>query len=318
MIAQNSQSKTFVGQIDSKDKKYFVNVVAEYTDLKDLENIVVNREVPILLKDVANIYKGVKEETSISRINGKESITIQLVRDTRENLISLSDDTRQVIERLNHDLSSQDIEIVIQFDAAEVLDENIDLIIELSIIGGILAVLILWFFLKNLPMVSVIALAIPISVFTSMNLFYAFDITLNSLTLVGMALAIGMLLDSSIVVLENIYRLANKKKSPDEAAIQGTKEVWRSIFAATCTTIVVFIPFVFASNFYVKILGYQIGVSIISTLTVSLIIALFLIPMVTHYFLNRKAGIQKITDLSKNSRIMQLYTVFLKQPCGYR
>ncbi|MEJ2544823.1 MAG: efflux RND transporter permease subunit, partial [Calditrichaceae bacterium] len=250
LIARNSQNKMYVGQIDQEDQKYFVNVIAEYEDISDLENIIVNEQVPLRLKDVARIYKGVKEESSISRINGKESITIQLVRDTRVNLIRLSKFTRETINELNNKLSAQDIEIAIQYDSAEILNENIDLIINLAITGAILAVLILWFFLKNLPMVSVIALAIPISVFASMNLFYAFDITLNSLTLVGMALAIGMLLDSSIVVLENIYRLADKRRSPDEAVIQGTKEVWRSIFAATFTTIAVFIPFVFASNFY--------------------------------------------------------------------
>ena len=312
LIARNSQNKMYVGQIDQKDQKYFVNVIAEYEDITDLENIIVNEQVPLRLKDVAKVYQGVKEETSISRINGKESITIQLVRDTRVNLIRLSQITREAIDELNKKLSAQDIEIAIQYDAAEILNENIDLIINLAITGAILAVLILWFFLKNLPMVSVIALAIPISVFASMNLFYAFDITLNSLTLVGMALAIGMLLDSSIVVLENIYRLADKRRSPDEAAIQGTKEVWRSIFAATFTTIAVFIPFVFASNFYVQIMGYQIGISIVSTLFVSLIVALFLIPMLIHHFLVRAEKKQKMGKLPRNGRLMQIYIVLLK------
>jgi multidrug efflux pump subunit AcrB/ABC-type multidrug transport system ATPase subunit len=312
LIARNSQNRMYVGQIDQKDQKYFVNVIAEYTDIADLENIIVNEQVPLRLKDVASVYQGVKEETSISRINGKESITIQLVRDTRVNLIRLSEITRETIEKLNKTLSPQDIEIAIQYDSAEILNENIDLIINLAITGGILAVLILWFFLKNLPMVSVIALAIPISVFASMNLFYAFDITLNSLTLVGMALAIGMLLDSSIVVLENIYRLADKRRSPDEAAIQGTKEVWRSIFAATFTTIAVFIPFVFASNFYVQIMGYQIGISIVSTLFVSLIVALFLIPMLIHHFLDRAEKRKKMGKLPRSGRLMQMYIVLLK------
>lgn len=90
-----------------------------------------------------------------------------------------------------------------------------------------------------------IALSIPISVYTAFNFFYAFGITINSLTLVGMALAIGMLLDNSVVVLENIYRLSGNGYTPERSVTQGTKEVWRSIVAATLTTITVFLPFVF-------------------------------------------------------------------------
>ena len=92
------------------------------------------------------------------------------------------------------------------------MEENIDQIMNLALVGGLMAVFVLWMFLKNVRIVAFIALAIPISIFTAFNLFYAYDITLNSLTLVGMALAVGMLLDNSVVVLENIYRLAGQGK----------------------------------------------------------------------------------------------------------
>jgi len=187
-------------------------------------------------KDVADIYLGAKEPTSISRVNGKESVTVQLVRDAQINLIELSHNTRDVIDKLNKKLASKDIEIVIQSDTAELMEKNIDKIIELALVGGLLAIIILYFFLRNLRLVIVISLAIPISIFTAFNFFYAFDITINSLTLIGMALAVGMLLDNSIVVLENIYRLVVARKDIDNAVIQGTREVWRSIFAATLTT----------------------------------------------------------------------------------
>jgi multidrug efflux pump subunit AcrB len=100
-----------------------------------------------------------------------------------------------------------------------------------------------------------------------------------------MALAIGMLLDNSIVVLENIYRHASQNKSADEAVLLGTKEVSRPVIAATLTTITVFLPFVFSSNYMIKLMGNHIGVSIISTLLVSLFVALLLIPMMTHFFM---------------------------------
>ena len=316
LIAQNSRSKTFLGQAYEKDKQYFVNLVAEYTDVKDLENIVVRRDGPILLKDVADVYVGLKEETSISRVNGKEAITIQLVRDRQVNLIQLSHTTRDVIDRLNTQLAPQDIEIVIQNDTAEYMEKNVNLIIQLALIGGLLAIVILYIFLKNLRLVLIIAASIPISIYTAFNFFYAYDISLNSLTLVGIALAVGMLLDNSIVVLENIYRLVSRGKGIDESVIQGVKEVWRSIFSATLTTIVIFLPFVFATDFYTRLMGRHISVSIISTLLVSFIVALLLIPMVTHFFLQRKTKTNSapldFNIVSLKNRMLQIYRVFLK------
>lgn len=312
LLARNNAYKKFAGHVEETGIKYFVNVTAEFDDVNKLKNIVVNPDIPLLLKDVATIRFGVKDETSISRVNGKESVTIQIIRDNQANIIALSEEVHSVIDNLNQKLKSKDISLVIEFDASEILKINIDLIKELALIGGLLAVIILWFFLRYFRLVSVIALAIPISVLTSFFLFFLFDITLNSLTLVGMALAIGMLLDNSVVVLENIYRLTEKKKDPESAAVQGTKEVWRSILAATLTTITVFVPFIFADNFMVQILGYQIGVSIISTLIVSLFVALLLIPMVTHYFLSRRQKASGYSGFNKNRYANKVYFVFLK------
>ena len=136
---------------------------------QDLENIVVDPSVPVFLKDVADIQLSVKDETSISRINGQDAVTVQLIRDTRVNLIELSHTTRDVIELLNHKLESQDASIVIQVDSAEFLESNLDLITDLALTGGLIAVIILWFFLRNIRLVLVIALALPISIFTSFN-----------------------------------------------------------------------------------------------------------------------------------------------------
>lgn len=314
LIRQNSENKSFVGQVNGDRGKYFVNVVAEYTDVSDLENIVVRRQGPVLLKDVAKVYVGTKEETSLSRVNGKEAITVQLIRDTQVNLIQLSHTTRAVIAKLNKKLAQQDVEIVIQNDTAEDMEKNIDLIIQLAIVGGLLAVGILWIFLQNLRLVLIMTLAIPISIFTAFNFFYAFGITLNSLTLVGMALAVGMLLDNSIVVLENIYRRMGLSGDIDQSVILGTREVWRSVVAGTLTTITVFLPFVFSSNFLIKLLGKHVGISIISTLLVSLIVALMLIPMATHFFLKRrgKADTANFQMVSQKNRLLQIYTVLLK------
>ncbi|MDF9830043.1 efflux RND transporter permease subunit [Parabacteroides sp. PF5-6] len=312
LLAQNTREKEFVGYVNESYGKFFVHINSLYTHVSELENIVV-APGPILLKDIATIFFDLKEETTFSRVNGKEAVAVALTNDSQANLIELSHRTLQVIERLNEELRPMDVEIVVQNNTAQIMEDNINQIIELALTGGLLAILILWVFLRNLRLVFFIALSIPISVYTAFNLFYAFGISINSLTLVGMALAVGMLLDNSVVVLENIYRLSGGGMPAERAVTQGTKEVWRSILAATLTTVTVFLPFVFSDNFLIKMIGHHIGVSIVSTLVISLFVALLFIPMATYLILKRKKGKSVFYEkVSVRQRAVQVYLVFLK------
>jgi multidrug efflux pump subunit AcrB/ABC-type multidrug transport system ATPase subunit len=311
-ITSGATQRTFTGYLHDAQKKYIVLVTSEYETVADIENIVL-ADGPIYIKDVADVYFGVKEVETISRINGMESVSMILYNESQANLIDLSHKVQDEIAKLNEELAQKEVEIIVQTNLAETMENNINQIMNLALVGGLLAIFVLWMFLKNLRLVSFIALAIPISVFTSFNLFYAFNISLNSLTLVGLVLAIGMLLDNSVVVLENIYRLSGKKYDADRAVTQGTKEVWRSIVAATLTTVTVFLPFIFSSDYLVRLLGNNIGVSIVSTLMVSLFVALLLIPMAAHVLLKGKAShtifYEKVTT---NNRIIQIYILLLK------
>ena len=312
LLTQNTQDKAFVGFANEPDSKYFIHVNALYSKVSDLENIVV-APGPVLLKDVATVFFDLKEETSYSRVNGKDAVSVALMSDSQANLIDLSHRAVEAIDRLNEKLAYLEVEVVVQENTAETMENNIDQIINLALVGGLLAILILWLFLKSLRLVFFIALSIPISVYTAFNFFYAFGITINSLTLVGMALAIGMLLDNSVVVLENIYRLSASGCTPERSVTQGTKEVWRSIVAATLTTVTVFLPFVFSDNFMIKLIGHHVGVSIISTLTISLFVALLFIPMATYLLLRKKNGQSVFYEkVSIVQRPVQVYLVLLK------
>ncbi len=312
LLSSNTQEKMFVGSVKESDSQYFVHVNSSYTKVSDLENLVV-APGPVLLKDIATVFFDLKEETSFSRVNGKEAISISLVNDAQVNLIDLSHRTTEVIDRLNERLESLDVEVVIDSNTAEIMENNINQIIDLALVGGLLAILVLWFFLKNIRLVFFIALSIPISVYTAFNFFYAAGISINSLTLVGMALAVGMLLDNSVVVLENIYRLSGAGSSPERSVTQGTSEVWRSIVAATLTTVTVFLPFVFTDNFMIKLIGNHIGVSIISTLLVSMAVALLFIPMAAYTILrNKKSRSVFYEKVSLSQRPVQVYLVLLK------
>lgn len=314
LLAQGQVESTYVGDVYRSKNRYSVNVSAEYDDISNIRNVVVSNNGPILLKDIADISFETKEATSYSRVNGKDVVTIILVNENAENLIDLSHKTRTTIATLNQKLASSGIEILIESDTAESMEKNINQIIWLAILGGILAIIILWYFLHNLRLVVAVSLSIPISVYAAFNLFYAYNISVNSLTLIGMALAIGMLIDNSVVVLENIYRLRSMGKSATDSVVQGTNEVWKSIFAATLTTICVFLPFLFSSDFVVKLYGKQIGVSVVATLSFSFFAALLLVPLISHYFLNRKAKNNDVVfqRVTIRNRVIQIYVLFLK------
>lgn len=311
-ISQNSRNRVFTGYLHDSKKQYFVHVTAEYDNVTDIENIVV-ADGPVYLKDVAEVYFGIKEKTTISRVNGLDAVSLTLVSDSQANKIDLSHRVQEEIAELNKKLAAKDVEIVVQTNTAETMEKNINQMIDLALVGGILAIFVLWMFLKNFRIVSFMALGIPVSVFTAFNLFYAFNISINSLTLVGLVLAIGMLLDNSVVVLENIYRLSGKRYDADLAVTQGTTEVLRSIIASTLTTIIVFLPFLFSSEFMVKLLGNNIGVSVISTMLISLFVALLLVPIGAHILLKGKRSknifYEKVTT---NNRIIQIYVMLLK------
>jgi multidrug efflux pump subunit AcrB/ABC-type multidrug transport system ATPase subunit len=314
LLNNNGANKIFVGSVTEGTNKLFVNVTSEYTDVNEIGNIVVKQNGSVTLKDIAEIIFGVKEQTSYSRVNGLEAVTVTLLNDNQVNLIDLSHKTLDVVKKLNDNLKSEGVEIVVQNNNAEIMEDSLNQIIHLAIIGAILAVLILWFFLRNIRLVLIIALAIPISVYAAFNLFYAYNITINSLTLVGIALAIGRLVDDSVVVQENIYRLRSQGMDVDTAVKQGTIEVWRSIFAATLCTITVFLPFLFSTNFEIKLIGKNIGVSIVSTLLISFSVALLFIPMATHFILKLAKGsdLGIFKKLSIHNRLIQGYYLTLK------
>lgn len=311
LISKNMSEKTFVGAAHETNKRYFVNVTAEYLQTEDLGNIVVANG-PVLLKDIADITFGIKEEDSYSRVNGKEVITCVIQKSPLVNIIDLSDRIREEIDQLNLDLEAKGVSIKISSDAAEVMNDNINTIINLGVTGAILAIFILYLFLRNFKIVTFIGVAIPISVFSAFYFFYFFGISINTLTLTGIALAVGMLLDNSVVVMENIFRLRAIGVPREEAAIRGTKEVTKAVCAATLTTITVFLPFLFSDDFIVKLIGEHIGVSIISTLTISLVVALLLIPMAVNQFMKNQGERVNFSTLSIHSRPVQAYIAILK------
>ncbi|MBS3807976.1 MAG: efflux RND transporter permease subunit [Bacteroidales bacterium] len=311
-INRYSNQRLYGGVVYDAGKRWIVSISGEYSDIGQLGNTILDDQGKVLLRDVASISMGEREQETISRVNGMEAVTITIYNDANVNDIALYHKLQDVVEHINAQMDSKGVELVIQSSDAETMEENMNQILRLALIGGLMAIFILWVFLRNLRLVTVVAFAIPISILTSLNLFYAAGITINTLTLMGMALAIGMLLDNSVVVLENIYRLRTQGIGPAEAAAGGTRQVLRAVSAATLTTIAVFLPFAFSSEFFIKLLGNNVGFSIISTLGVSLVVALVFIPAVVFQFLRSQRKNLSLHAINFRNRVIRVYLIILR------
>jgi multidrug efflux pump subunit AcrB/ABC-type multidrug transport system ATPase subunit len=317
ILSSNMNLRQYGGVVKEEGRRFFIYLDAEYETISQIEDLIIGRgNNPVRLKDIAEVYYGEKEEETLSRVNGLDAVSLEVIHDAQANIIELSHKVEDQLAILNREGKPFEMELSIQDNSAELMEDNIDQIIKLALTGALLAIFVLWVFLRNVRLVILVALAMPISIFTAFNFFFGFDISINSLTLIGIALAVGMLLDTSVVVLENIYRLRTLGQSPVESVIKGTGEVWRSVVAATGTTVAVFIPFVFSSEFLIRLLARHIGVSIISTLAVSLAVSLLLIPMAVHVILSRSHRKQTkrevYQEISINNRLVRVYLSLLK------
>jgi len=313
-IAEQSGRREYLGQVIDRRKRYFVNLVSQYASLPSFGDLVIKDAGPVLLKSIATIGEGGSERTTISRVNGQEAVAVTLQRTWDSNLISLAHRTRRVLQDLDAAVKASGVSLVVQADEARTIEDNLDSILWLALIGGLLAVAVLWVFLRNLRLVLVVAVSVPASILISLNLFYVLGITINTLTLVGLAIAVGMLVDNSVVVLENIFRHMGLKRDAWEAVVGGTKEVARAIVSSTLTTVAVFVPFLFSTNATVKTLGRQVGAAIIGTLLVSLAVAFLVIPALSYRILRAHPEMAASGIFARWRRIrpMQIFTVLLK------
>jgi len=282
------------GSIVELGVKYVIKGQGQFTSLDDIKNVIVARQAvageqnktkPVFLKDLAEISFGNKEPDNMVRIDGKRSIALAIYKETRYNTIKAVDELNSNLIQLKKALPGYNF-ITLQ-NQATFIDNAIDEVEETALIGVLLAILILYLFLRRFEITAIISIAIPISVVATFNLMYFNDLTINIMTLGGLALGAGMLVDNAIVVMENIYRNLESGLSIREAAIKGTSQVSGAITASTLTTVVVFLPIVYlhgAAGELFKDQAWTVAFSLIS----SLLVALTIIPMLSHRLLKTR------------------------------
>jgi len=249
-----------------------------YNNLDELRNtvIAIREGVPIQLKEIASVEDAWQKVTRIVRVNGRPGVRMAVNKQSGKNTVEVASAVVKEIERINQDMPQ--IQIIPIIDTSDYIKRSITNVGTTILYGGALAVFVLLLFLRNIPSTAIIATSIPISVIATFALMYFSGFTLNLMTLGGLALGVGMLVDNAIVVLENVYRLRESGKDAESAAVDGSHEVMAAVVASTLTTLVVFLPLIFVrgmSGIMFKQLSYVVSFS----LGCSLAVGLTLVPM---------------------------------------
>ena len=275
------------GMIERGRSEVRLRTPGEYTDLAQLSDTVIAKrdEVPVLLREVAEIEDSWEKVRRISRINGKMGVRLIVRKQSGTNTVQVAKGVLRELEKVQRDIPQ--IEVIPIIDTSEYIENSISNLGRSALFGGVLAILVLLFFLRHLGSTVVITITIPVAIIATFALMYFSGFTLNIMTLGGLALGVGMLVDSAIVVLENIFRLHEQGMSAEEAAVEGAEEVTAAIITSTLTTMVVFLPLLFIKGLS-GVMFREFSVVVAFSLLCALVSALTLVPLLTAQMLKKR------------------------------
>ena len=267
------------GRLEEGNQRYLVRTLNEFRDDDEIRDAIVAYVSgrPVYLRDVATVERGYKEREAITRVRGRESVELSVYKEGDANTVQVA---RRLEQRLDtiRDTLPDDMELTMIYDQSHFISSAVDDVKSAAVLGGIIAIIVLFGFLRDARATTIVGIAIPVSVIGTFLLMYLNGVSLNIMSLGGIALAVGMLVDNSIVVLENIVRKREQGQDVLRAAQNGTSEVAAAVFASTLTTVAVFFPMVFISGIAGQLFRDQ-ALTVTFALAFSLIVALTLIPM---------------------------------------
>lgn len=282
---QKAEPDLSAGKVDEGDKEISIRVVGKFTSVDEIRNLSIlsSSGEKIKLSEIATVEDTFSDQDTYSYLNDEQSLGLSIQKDGDSNTVDVARKVQTELDNLRE--KYPDINFYVVSNSAEYIETSVSNVEQSFIIGGILAVIILFIFLRNVRSTIVIATAIPISVIATFALMYFDDLSLNMMTLAGLGLGIGMLLDNSIVVLENIYRHRLAGASRIEAAKKGTAEVGTAIMASTLTTAAVFLPVVFIEDMLAQFFS-PLALTVTFSLLASLFVALTFVPMLSSKLLH--------------------------------
>jgi len=267
------------GRLEQGTQRFLVRTLNEFQSIEQMANaIIATRDGrPVYLRDVATVTSGYKDREAITRVDGREAIELAVYKEGDANTVALAAGVMSRIEALSKSLP-EGTEIRPVYDQSKFIAAAIGEVKSAALIGGLLAILVLYAFLRDARATLITGIAIPVSVLGTFVLMYAFNVTLNIMSLGGIALAVGMLVDNAVVVLESIVRKQEHGVERVEAARLGTGEVSTAVTASTLTSVAVFFPMVFITGISGQLFKDQ-SLTVTFALVISLVVALTLVPM---------------------------------------
>ena len=278
------------GRIEAGQYEVTLRAPAEFRDLDEIRDTVITRQdgALVTLGQVAKVKDTYEKLTRVIRVNGELGLRLAIRKQPEANTVEVARAILDEVEALND--AFPQVRIVPVINQGNYIERAIDNVAQSLLYGGLLAVLVLWLFLRDLRSTLVISLAIPISLVATFALLYFGGFTLNLMTLGGLALGVGMMVDGSVVVLENIFRRGERlAEAPAVAAVRGTNEVASAVVAGTITTLVIFLPTIFVRGVS-GILFKELAYVIMFSLACALLVALSLVPMLASRLLSARAG----------------------------
>lgn len=261
-------------------RKYTLRYAGRY-QIDEIESMILDWRdgEPILLRDVAKVEHTLQDRVGILTLDAVPAIAMNAQVEQGVNVMEVMEGLQEAMDRLNEGtLKRAGLEMIQMYDETIYIDRSMDLVRNNLFLGVFLAIAVLWLFLRAFRATLVVAVAIPISLTVTFIALYAFDRTLNIISMAGLAFAVGMVLDAAIVVLENIVRLREKGSSPEDAASKGTTQVWGALMASTTTTVAIFLPIAFLEDVAGQLFA-DLAIAISVAVVASLIVAISVLPM---------------------------------------
>ncbi len=276
-VQSYASEPVFLGDIEDKNQKYFVRLDGQFKSTSEIEDVVVREEGNIALRHLGEANDVFRSRRYLRRVDGKPALGVDVEKEALVNPIELSNRTRKVIDQINEELPEGYV-LEVVWDSADEILYLIRTLSRLALMGVILSMVVLYLFIRNLRMAMIICVVIPICIIATFNAMYFSEMSINIVSLLGLAVGVGCLIDSSIVMLENIFRHHERGRGAIFSSQLGSREVGMAVFALTITNVLVFLPIVFVEG-RIRLMFTEGALAIIYPMVISMLVALTLVPM---------------------------------------
>ena len=275
----NQNQDTSGGDLWEGKRRYVIRTLGQFRSPEQVEGVIITRRDgnPVYVRDVATVRLGSKKPDGIVRRFGARNIAIRVTRESGANVLDVMRRLREVASGIDEQLKPRGLSLSLVYDETTYIDSAIGLVNDNILVGGLLTLATLLVFLRNVRSTLIVALSIPVSVMGTFLALAAFDRTLNVISLAGIAFAVGMLIDNSVVVLENIFVHWSAGEEPRTAAVRGTQEVWGAILASTLTNVAVFLPVLFVQGEVGQLFG-DLALAIAAAVGLSIAVSGLVVP----------------------------------------